>query len=203
MSVKVYVEGGGKGSLRTKCRQGFRKFFDKAGLPKRMLQIVDCGSRQNTYNNFCTELTKAAKNEFIVLLVDSEDPVAEGAGPWTHLQTRDKWQKPAAATDENAHLMTQCMEAWFFADKDALAAYFGAGFKRNALSAREEIENIPKTDVESGLKAATRHCLPKGEYRKGSHSFPILARLDPAKVADASPRAKLLIRTLQAKASLP
>ena len=198
MTVRIYVEGGGEGNLRTKCRQGFREFFNKAGLPKRMLRIVACGSRQNTYDNFRTALT-GAKNEFIVLLVDSEDPVAEGAGPWTHLQTRDKWQKPAAATDKNAHLMTQCMEAWFFADKDALAAYFGAGFKRNELSARVKIENIPKTDVESGLKAATKPSR-KGEYRKSSHSFQILAQLDPKKVADASPYAAQLIRTLKAKA---
>ena len=202
MSVKVYVEGGGEGKdLRTKCRQGFSNFFDKAGLTGGMPRIVACGSRQKTYDKFCTALT-GAKNEFIVLLVDSEDPVAEGAGPWTHLQTRDKWQKPAAATDKNAHLMTQCMEAWFFADKDALAAYFGAGFKRNALSARVKIENIPKTDVESGLKAATKPSR-KGEYNKSSHSFDVLARLDPEKVAAASPRARQLLRTLKAKASLP
>ncbi len=204
MKVTVYVEGGGdRRKLKTECRYGFRDFLLKAGLAGSMPAIFAGGGRQKTYGSFCAALAQAADNEFIVLLVDSEDPVAEGAGPWTHLQTRDKWQKPAAATDKNAHLMTQCMESWFFADKDALAAYFGAGFKRNALSAREKIENIPKADVESGLKAATRHCRPKGKYDKGRHSFQILARLDPAKVAAASPHAKLLICTLKAKASLP
>lgn len=200
MKVTVYVEGGGdRRKLKTECRYGFRAFLHKAGLAGRMPAIFAGGGRQKTYGSFCAALAQAADNEFIVLLVDSEDPVAEGAGPWTHLQTRDKWQKPAAATDENAHLMTQCMEAWFFADKDALAAYFGAGFKRNALSARAEIENIPKTDVESGLKAATKPSR-KGKYNKSSHSFDVLARLDPEKVADASPRAKRLLRTLKAKA---
>lgn len=200
MTVRIYVEGGGDNrALHARCRKGFSSFFENAGLIGRMPRVTPCGGRQKTYDNFCTELTKAAKNEFIVLLVDSEDPVAEGAGTWTHLQTRDKWQKPAAAKDENAHLMTQCMESWFFADKDALAAYFGVGFNRNALSAREEIENIPKTDVESDLKAATKPSR-KGKYNKSSHSFDVLARLDPEKVAAASPHAKLLIRTLKAKA---
>lgn len=200
MTVRIYVEGGGDNrALHARCREGFRSFFKNAGLIGRMPRVTPCGGRQKTYDRFCDKLAKTANNKFIVLLVDSEDPVAEGAGPWTHLQTRDKWQKPAAATDKNAHLMTQCMESWFFADKDALAAYFGVGFNRNALSAREEIENIPKTDVESGLKAATKPSR-KGKYNKSSHSFDVLARLDPEKVAAASPHAKLLICTLKAKA---
>ena len=30
--------------------------------------------------------------------------------------------------------MVQCMEAWFLADKDCLAAFFGLGFNRNVRS---------------------------------------------------------------------
>ena len=33
------------------------------------------------------------------------------------------------ATDEQAHLMVQCMEAWFLADRETLAAVFGRGLK--------------------------------------------------------------------------
>ena len=72
--------------------------------------------------------------------MDSEGPVAQGAGPWAHLRARDGWIRPADATDENAHLMVQCMETWFLADRDNLADYFGHGFNPNALPAREEIE---------------------------------------------------------------
>ena len=167
-----------------------------------MPRIVACGDRRKTYDKFYNELTNGADNEFLVLLVDSEDPVAEGAGPWTHLKTRDNWDRPVAAEDENAHLMVQCMEAWFFADKEALAAYFGAGFRPRALPARADIERIPKADIENGLKAATKPSR-KGEYNKGGHSFEVLAALQPAKVAAASPYAKRLIDTLQAKAPLP
>ena len=42
--------------------------------------------------------------------------------------------------------MVQCMEAWFLADKDSLAAYYGNNFKQNALPARPDIENIAKDD---------------------------------------------------------
>lgn len=203
MKVTVYVEGGGdRRKLKAECRDGFRAFLHKAGLAGRMPAIFAGGGRQKTYGSFCDALGEAAKNEFIVLLVDSEDPVAEGAGPWSHLKTRDNWDRPVAAEDENAHLMVQCMEAWFFADKEALAAYFGAGFRRRTLSARADIENIPKADIENGLKAATKPSR-KGKYNKGGHSFEVLAALQPAKVAAASPYAKRLIDTLQAKAPLP
>ncbi len=88
------------------------------------------------------------------------------------------------------------MEAWVFADKDALAEYFGAGFNRNALPPRRDIENIPKTDLENGLQQATLLC-KKGQCRKGRHSFRILAELPPEKVTAASPHARRLVDALR------
>lgn len=202
MRVKVYVEGGGEGKdLRVKCRRGFRIFFHEASLAGRMPKIIACGARDKTYNDFRTALANAADNEFIVLLVDSEGPVVQSAGPWLHLKNRDHWDKPDGAADDNAHLMVQCMEAWFLADKDALKKYFGGGFKRNALPGRPDVENIPKNDLQNGLKNATRHCKPKGKYHKSLHSFAILAELDPEKVTAASPHAKRLVKTLFDKSS--
>ena len=93
-------------------------------------------------------------------------------------------------------MMVQCMESWFHADKESLADYFGAGFNHNALS-RAHVEEIPKRDVESGLRSATRQS-QKGAYQKGRHSFEILRRLDIDKICDASPHAKRLIETLLA-----
>ena len=113
---------------------------------------------------------------------------------------RDTWAAPDGATDDNAHLMVQCMETWFLADRDCLEAFFGRGFNRKALPGHRNIEEIAKADVFEGLKNATRRCQPKGEYGKGSHSFEILSEIDPSKVLAASPHAKRLIDTLQAKA---
>lgn len=197
MNLKVYVEGGGDtNALRTRCREGFSEFFRKAGLEGRMPRIVASGGRQQAFDDFCTALKKAGANDFIVLLVDAEAPVVTKNGPWNHLHDRDAWEQPAAAGDENVHLMVQCMEAWFLADKDALAEFFGNGFNREALPARLEVEDVAKTDVMNGLKAATRHSEKKGEYGKGRHSFAILALMDPAKVMRASPHARRLIETL-------
>lgn len=200
MNVKVYVEGGGDNrSLRSQCRQNFKKFFCKAGLKGRMPRIVASGGRVKAFEDFRNALKKAGAKDFIVLLVDSEDSVGVEAGSWAHLKRRDNWDKPAAATDDNAHLMAQCMESWFLADKDKLAAFFGDGFNRGALPARPEVENISKKDVLASLKAASRHCGKKGKYDKGQHSFKILARLDPEKVTAASPHARRLVETLLAK----
>ena len=201
VNVRIYVEGGGdRGELKARCRQGFRSFFQKAHLEGRMPNVIACGSREITFDKFRSALTKATDNNFIVLLVDSETPVAQKTGPWLHLENRDNWDKPAGAMDENAHLMVQCMEAWFLADKEALAGYFGDDFNMKSLPGRLEVEAISKSDIEAGLKAATRQC-KKGQYDKGSHSFGILAELDPDKVTGASPQAKRFINTLLNKTS--
>ena len=186
--------------MNAQCRKAFQAFFRKAGLAGNLPRVFACGSRQQTYKDFCNALDAAHNGEFIVLLVDSEGPVAEGAGPWLHLKNRDNWDQPAGAMDENAHPMVQCMEAWFLADKEALAGYFGDDFNMNSLPGRLEVEAISKSDIEAGLKAATRQC-KKGQYDKGSHSFGILAELDPDKVTGASPQAKRFINTLLNKTS--
>ena len=202
MNVRIYVEGGGdRRELQANCRKGFRTFFAKTGLAGRMPKITAGGGRKKTFDKFRHALDKAEHNEFVVLLVDSEDPVLKNSGPWLHLKNRDKWDKPLDAGDDNAHLMVQCMETWFLADKDSLAAFFGNGFNGNALPKRPDIENIPKDDVTSGLKKATTRCAPKGVYHKGNHSFAILAQLNPDKVTGASLHAKRLIDTLSDKTS--
>ena len=139
MKVRVYVEGGGDGrELRARCRAGFSSFLEKANLAGRMPGVIACGGRRNAFEKFCIALGASKEEQFIVLLVDSEGPVADGYRSWLHLKTRDGWDRPHDATDEHAHLMVQCMEAWFLADKDGLAAYFGRGFNRNALPRRPE-----------------------------------------------------------------
>ena len=165
-----------------------------------MPRIVASGGRMKAFKDFRTALKQAGAEDFIVLLVDSEDSIGVEEGSWAHLKRRDNWDKPVAATDDNAHLMVQCMESWFLADKDKLAAFFGDGFHPKALPTRPAVEDIPKKDVLNGLQAASRQCVKKGEYDKGQHSFRILSCLDPEKVTAASPHAKRLIETLIRKA---
>ena len=197
VKVEIYVEGGGQTrALRQKCRQGFSEFFCKVGLGGRMPSVIASGSRQEAFKDFRTALRTAGERDFIALLVDSEALVK--FDPWEHLKIWDKWDRPTDAADEQAHLMVQCMEAWFLSDRDKLAAYFGNSFNQNALPVRQDVENIAKSDVLNGLQNATRSC-PKGKYDKGRHSFNILAQIDPLKVAAASPHARRLVNTLREK----
>ena len=88
------------------------------------------------------------------------------------------------------------MESWFYADKEALERFFGRDFNAKALPGNKNIERIPKEDVLSGLKRATRNA-KRGRYDKGLHSFSILEQLDPQKVTAASPHARRLMDALR------
>lgn len=201
VAVKVYVEGGGdRRDLKTRCRQGFSKFFEKSGLKGRMPKIIACGGRRAAYDDFCVALQEAKPGEFIVLLVDSEAPVADGIESWAHLAARegDGWTKPSTADNDNAHLMVQCMETWFLADKETLESYFGQGFNKQALPRNPKLEHIPKRDVLDGLERASSSTTKK-TYSKGDHSFVILGLIDPSKVQRASGHAKMLINVLSEK----
>jgi hypothetical protein len=205
--VKLYVEGGGDGKdLQIECRRGFREFLEKAGLKGKMPAITACGGRRFAYEDYCTAI---ANGEAAMLLVDSEAPIAvhqtgkpDEWRPWQHLKTRqgDGWDKPQGGQEADCHLMAQCMESWFLADRATLKAFFGQHFNENALPpAAITVETIAKTAVLDSLKKATRHCQPKGSYGKGDHSFKLLAQLDPAKVAATSPWARRFIDILKRK----
>jgi len=161
-----------------------------------MPRVVRCGSRQQAYERFRTAHENAGRDDFPILLVDSEAPVVESS-PWEHVRLRpgDGWTRPAGASEDHIHLMVQAMEAWFHADQDALRDYCGQCFRIAGMSQRQDNEGIPKADLFAGLQRATKDC-QKGEYCKGEHSFQILARIDPARVRAASPFVERLLRVL-------
>ena len=163
-----------------------------------MPRVVVCGTRRSAYDDFAEASKNASPDELIILLVDSEDAVPQSRGSWEYLKGRDEdgWAKPVGAGDRNAQLMVQCMEAWFMADKDAVAGYFGQGFIEGRMPPNPNVEEIPKRDVLNGLKEAARHT-QKGKYEKGEHSFGILERLDPEKVVLKAPHAKALVDLLR------
>jgi hypothetical protein len=202
--VKLFVEGGGNSNaLRSACREGFTKFITAAGIRKRP-RIVACGSRNDAFDSFSTAVRNG---EEAMLLVDSEAAVSaacqqgepENWTPWVHLQQRrgDEWIKPDEASDSQCHLMVECMESWFMADRATLTQFFAQGFKEVALPAQNRaIETVRKADIYAALKRATS-ASKKGEYGKGDHSFKLLAEINPAKVTGASPWAKRFIDELQ------
>jgi len=162
-----------------------------------MPRIIACGGRKEAYDDFCTGVHNDSPATKAMLLVDSESPVEE-ASPWAHLKKRtgDQWSRPSAASDDQCHLMVQCMESWFLTDRVALTEFFGQGLSGNALPNNPNIEEIDKKKVLNSLRNATRNCLPKGAYDKGNHSFKLLARIDPEKTVKASPWAKRFVEVL-------
>jgi hypothetical protein len=198
VELHLYVEGGGDSKLlRTAGRRGFSEFLAKAGLKGHMPRIVACGGRRQAYDDFCTALRQS--RHVAMLLVDSEDAVTVPSS-WTHLLQRpaDAWPTPPDATDDDCHLMVQCMESWLLADRDALKTFFGQGYDANALPPEQNsIETIPKIVVYQALAKATKDCKTKERYGKGEHSFLLLALIDPVKVTVASPWASHFVTVLK------
>jgi len=195
VKVRIYVEGGGDaGSTKAACREGFRTLFQNLGSLQQNPTVIASGGRLKAFQNFCDALVRNT-DEVIILLVDAERPVRVGV--WAHLAAApDRWQKPKTATEERAHLMVQSMEAWFIADKEALAKYYGRGFRVKSLPSRQDIEAIPKVVLVPALKRASRDTT-KGEYHKTAHGYTLLTFIAPAQVRRKSPHAERFFHTLE------
>ncbi len=181
MKVKLYIEGGGdRSSLHIKCREGFRKLLERAGFAGRMPSTTACGSRDAAFDDFKTALSTPATSEYPVLLVDSEASVNQS--PWQHLRSRDGWERPAGADEDQAQLKVQCMESWCVADRVALRQFFGDGFRENALPPLDGLEACAKDAVQEALANATHDCGRQRGYQKGKRSFELLGQLDPTEL---------------------
>ena len=178
MSAVIFVEGGGDTNRgRIECRRGFRTLLEKSGFTGRMPEIRARGSRDSAYDSFKTAHDNAPASEYVAMLIDSEDPIANINETWTHLSQRDGWQRPDGAQDEQVLLMVTSMETWIIADRQALADHFGRRFQISALPPLDNLEGRSRQDVQNRLEHATRDC--PGPYSKGRISFEVLGKLDP------------------------
>ena len=143
------------------------------------------GSRNQAYASFVNAISHASDGEVVMLLVDSEDPIADINRTWQHLRQRDGWQRPRNADDEDVLFMTTCMETWIVADRNALREHFGRNFQENALPPSDNLERRSRQDVLGSLERATRNC--RASYAKGPKSFEILAKINPNAIAPNLP----------------
>ena len=188
--------------MQAEFRQAFAEFLSKTDLGiTRRPRVVPCGGREQAFDSFRTAI---AQGQNALLLVDSEtaihtlhQPPAPGSyRPWAHLHAQAAWDKPPAASDDDCHLMVQCMENWFLADKAGVQAFFGQGFNAAALPGAS-VETVPKNTVYEALQTATQACKTKAAYGKGRHSFKLLRAISPDKLEAASPWAKRFIDELR------
>ncbi len=194
---KIYVEGGGDSrELQARCREGFRKLLDKSGFAGRCPRIVACGSRNDTFSDFETAYTRGAL-DYVALVVDSEDPVADIETTWAHLNAHDGWKCPNGVTDDQVFLMTTCMETWIVADRAGLRQHYKNCLQESALPAATDPEKRHRHDVQDALVRATRNC--SNAYAKNKHSFEALANVDPMELSGHCPSFARMLRILNEK----
>jgi hypothetical protein len=186
VSATLYLEGGGDSKeLHARCREGFRKLLEKCGFVGHMPRLVACGGREATFDDFRTAHASKHAGDYVAMLIDSEEPVAEVTATWTHLAEHGDWPKPRQAADEQVLLMTTCMETWIVSDRAGLAAHYGKGLQTSALPPLVNMENRSRHDIQDRLMRATRKC--SNAYAKGKRSFEVLASLDPATLEEHLP----------------
>jgi hypothetical protein len=190
--IRIYIEGD------RSLRPGFGKFLERLNNLARERrigwEIVLCGSRDSTFDDFKTAL-ETHPNAFNVLLVDAEGPVTKT--PWQHLKDRARWESPGV-DDTHCHLMVQSMEAWFVADPNALRAFYKQGFDENSLPKRARVEEVDKATLKDALERAFR-ATSKPRYHKTSHAPKILGLLSETTVRKRAIHCERLFTTLEGK----
>ena len=87
--------------------------------------------------------------------------------------------------------MVQVMETWLLADVDALQRCFGASFRRSALRAWPQLEQVPKETIFDVLVQAS------GKRYTKRKAFDLLELISPDLVENACPHAKALLNHLR------
>lgn len=175
------------------CRQAFRLFLERI-IPPGSFRVTACGSRANTFQDFRTALRRHP-HDYVILLVDSEEPVA--TGPWVHLGNSigDQWHQPHGTSNDQVHLRVQVMESRFLADPATLVAYHGDGFLAGSLPGQPNVELLQKQDVLRALEHASKPT-QKGVYHKTRHAFDLREKINPTRLRGASIHAERLFTVL-------
>jgi len=198
VSAYIYIEGGGDSKeLHVRCREAFRRLLDRCGFTGRMPRLVACGGRAATFDDFTTAHHQAVQGDYVAMLVDSEDPVADIDQTWVHLKQRDNWSKPAGVNDEQVLLMATCTETWIVADRQTLREHYGQCLQEAALPPLVDLESRHRGAVQDALVQATRNC--KNPYAKGKRCFEVVAKLDPDVLKSLLPSFKRFHRVLGTK----
>ncbi len=179
--MRVYLEGGRH--LRNPMKTFLRNTVNNIHHQIIDLDVEPCGSRDDA-------IRRCARDSGAILLIDSEGEVLQ--------RLMDRVNARMGSADR-AFFMVQLMEAWFLADRQTLAAHYGRGFNAGSLPSNPNVEDIPKTDVDDGLRNATRRS-SKGIYNKGEHARALLGILNPTAVYNACPNFALLIDHLSTEA---
>lgn len=193
MRVRIYVEGGPKGTHADGLRRfknGFKQHLARLDPRLNTLDVSPCGSTEETIRDFARAVREHKLDCIVALLVDADAPVTAQT-PAIHLQSKlDSARVPPDARG-NIFLMVQCMEAWLVTDAGALKLCFGNDLREKSLPKNQNIEEVPKKSVLEALEAAVKPT-PAGHYHKVQHGAKVLAELSPDLVGQRSLHARNL-----------
>ncbi len=184
--IRLYFEGDAR--LRPGMSEFLEELRERARDANCRFRLIACGNR--TLEDFCDGLHTHPEAHVLALL-DSDGPLTEERR--RGFFNRRDWDPPAEAGNpaDRVFWMVQVMEAWFLADPEALAAFYGDGFQPRALRRNPHVEEIPKNDVLESLRKASR-ASRKGGYHKTKHAPALLARIRADRVRAAAPNCERL-----------
>jgi hypothetical protein len=186
------------------------------------IQIYFEGNRtlRGSFDSFFSELRKLAREagSTIELVAAKDGPSAYGKATRTHPQAWNillKDSEQAVPTNpsqlcerhginpafvDRVFWMVELMEAWYLADPEALAGFYGQGFRTNAIGNTEDVERVPKAEVMNRLREATTNT-SKGRYDKVKHAPYLLERLDSGRVQRRARNCRQLFDSVRNKFS--
>ena len=179
--IRIYFEG--SSLLKPGFCAFFREISECARQKRCGFKLISARSGDEAERDFEIAL-REHRSAWPILLRDSEGPA------------RHRSKTPHA---DRTFWMVEMMEAWFHADKDALAGFYGEGFKKTSLKPNPKVETISKQDLVSGLRAATRRT-KQGDYfnHKTSHGPKLLSAIDASLVRAAAPNCERLSQAVLA-----
>ena len=191
--IRIYFEG--DRSLRLGLEAFLNPALERAREQNIRFTAIASGPIDETIKDFL-DAVRDYPDALVILLVDSDR--ADNGRLIASIKSRSTWNARigAGVQDNQIHFMVQVMESWFLADKDALANYYGRGFRLNRLPQNPNVEQVPGNDVIRGIASAASDTSKK-TYHKTRHAPDLLRTIDPAKVRSAAPNCDNLFDALQ------
>lgn len=184
--VVIHFEGSDK------LRVGFGKLFgnhkNRARQNRIHFKMIAGGPNAETVKGFLRSC-RLNPSDLNVLLIDSEAPAPSVADALRALRSRNYWDANVAPEDERIHFMVQAMEAWFIADRQAMASHFGDGFRCGSLPNPQNAESISPTGLTESIDQALRGIggRRRKKYDKVRDGARLLALIDEATVSRNCP----------------
>ena len=179
--VVIHFEGSDK------LRVGFGKLFgnhkNRARQNRIHFDMIAGGSNAETVKGFLRSC-RLNPSDLNVLLIDSEASAPSVADALRVLRSRNYWDANVAPEDERIHFMVQAMEAWFIADRQAMASHFGNGFRCGRLPNPQNAESISPNGLTDSINQALRGIggRRRKKYDKVGDGARLLALIDEATV---------------------